>query len=458
MKKLWGSRFEGKTDQLADRFSFSIAYDHRLAKYDIMGSLAHARMLGKCKIISQADAKKIVAGLKKIGKQIDHGTFKFDPQAEDIHTYIQSELRKIIGSAADKLHTARSRNDLIVLDMKLFCMVELITIVNAVALLQKAILEFAQKNKDIIMPAYTHLQQAQVVLLAHHMLAYIEMLERDKGRLMDAFERADAMPLGSCALSGTSLPTDRDFVAKELGFNAVTRNSIDSVSDRDFIVESLSHLAILGMHFSRIAEDLILWATREFNFINIDWSMCTGSSIMPHKKNPDILELIRGETAGLYSNLNELLVLLKGLPLTYNRDLQLDKPALFQSVDKVKEMLALLAKLFSGLQVNKSTVKRRISDEALFSVDIMEYLIQKGVAYREAHDIVGNMIRQCTDKGKKIADLTEGQLKNFCPKFSPDVKKLLNPEMSVKIKKSLGSTNPASVEKQIAKWKKFLHA
>ena len=458
MTKFWGSRFKGKTDCLADQFSFSIPYDYRLAKYDVIGGIAHAQMLGKCKIISQTDSKRIVAGLKKLEKQIDQGVFKFDPKAEDIHTNIQSALKKLIGSPADKLHTARSRNDLIALDLKLFCLVELTLIINAVARLQKSILKFAEKNKDVIIPAYTHLQAAQVVLLAHHMLAYVEMLERDKARLFDTFDRTDAMPLGSCALSGTSLAIDRDYVARELGFITATRNSIDSVSDRDFIVESLSNYAILGMHFSRMAEDMIVWATSEFNFIDIDWSLCTGSSIMPHKKNPDILELIRGETAGLYANLNETLVLLKGLPLAYNRDLQLDKPPLFRSVEKVKAMLELLIKLFASLRVNKAVLKERVADESFFSVDIMEYLIRKGVPYREAHDIVGTMIKECADKGAMIADLTQEQLGNYCPKFGPDVKKLLDPEMSVQIKKSSGSTNPAHVRQQIKKWKTLLHA
>lgn len=458
MAKFWGSRFEGRTDSLADRFSFSIGYDYRLAKYDVAGSIAHARMLGKCKIISQSDARKIVAGLKKIGRQIEQGTFTFDAGAEDIHTNIQSALKKLIGAAADKLHTARSRNDLIVLDMKLYCRAEWALIINAVAGLQKAILKFAEKNEDVIVPAYTHLQAAQVVLLAHHMLAYVEMLERDKARLRDALGRTDVMPLGSCALSGTSLPTDRGFVAGELGFSATTRNSIDAVSDRDFIVEGLCALAILGMHFSRMTEDFIVWSTGEFNFIDIDWPLCTGSSIMPHKKNPDILELIRGETAGLYSNLNEILVLLKGLPFTYNRDLQLDKPPLFQSVEKVKEMAGLLIKLFTGLKVNAAVLNKRVQDELFFSADIMEYLIQKGVSYRDAHDIVGTMIKDCVDKGKKIADLTKEQLKRYCPRFDPDVKKLLNAKMSVGIKKSSGSTNPVFVRKQIYQWKKRLHA
>jgi len=457
MTKLWGSRFNKKTDKLADLFSFSISYDKTLALYDILGSIAHAKMLAKCKIISQNSSRKIINGLKKIGSQIEKGIFKFDPHAEDVHTNIQSALKKLIGLDADKLHTARSRNDLIVLDMKLYCLVEIMLIIDLSAKLQKSILQFADKNKDVIIPAYTHLQAAQVVTLSHHMLAYIEMLERDKSRLMDTFNRTDSMPLGSCALSGTSLPIDRQFVSKELGFIMTTQNSIDAVSDRDFIVELLSDLAVLGMHFSRMAEDLIVWATSEFNFINIDWSMCTGSSIMPHKKNPDILELIRGETATLYGNLNKILTLTKGLPLTYNRDLQLDKPPLFESVEKVKEILMVFAKLFSSLKVNKSQLSEKINKESFFTVDIMEYLIKKGISYREAHDIVGKMVKGCIDKGNKIADLTKQDLKKFCPKFEMDVKKLLDPQTSIKIKKSLGSTNPLLVQKQINRWKKILN-
>ncbi len=456
MSKFWGSRFEGSSDRLADKFSFSIGYDYRLAIYDVIGSIAHANMLGKQGIIPKTDAKKIITGLNKLAQQIDDGKFKFDAKAEDIHTNIQSALKKLIGKAADRLHTARSRNDLIVLDMKLYCLVELTLIINLLAKVQKAIVQFADKHQDIIIPAYTHLQSAQVVLLSHHMLAYVEMLERDKGRLFGALKRLDVMPLGSCALSGTSLPTDRNFLAKELGFHGVTQNSIDSVSDRDFIIEALSGLAIAGTHFSRISEDFIIWATSEFNFINIDWSLCTGSSIMPHKKNPDMLELIRGESAKLASNVNELLMLMKGLPLTYNRDMQLDKPPLFESVEKVKDMLGLLEKLFLTLKVKQDSIEEHITHEYFFSVDIMEYLIQKGISYRDAHDIVGKMIKECVDKGKKIADLSEKELKKYSIKFNSDVKKLLNPKMSVKIKKSLGSTNPTMVKKQIEKWKKNL--
>ncbi len=458
MTKFWGSRFEGSTDKLADAFSYSISYDYRLGLFDVIGSIAHVRMLKKCKIISQIDANKLITGLKKIGSKIEKGTFKFDQSAEDVHTDIQQSLKKLVGVSADKLHTGRSRNDLVVLDMKLYCLFEYTKTIDLISNLQASILKFAEKNIDVIIPAYTHLQAAQVVLLAHHCLAYIEMLERDKTRIEDAFNRTDTMPLGSCALSGSSLPTDRNFITKELGFLETTRNSIDSVSDRDFIVEALSSMAIMGMHFSRMSEDLIVWATSEFNFVNIDWSMCTGSSIMPHKKNPDILELIRGETAKFYSNLQEILVLTKGLPLTYNRDLQLDKPPLFSSFEKSQMILELLAKLFSSLKVNKDILENRVEHESFFSVDIMEYLIKKGVSYRQAHDTVGKMIKECVDKGRKIADLSKSELQKYSPKFELDVKKLLNAKMSVKIKQSLGSTNPGLVKKQITRWKKTLNA
>ena len=453
MTKLWGSRFKKSTDRLADKFSFSIDYDERLAKYDVIGSIAHAKMLGKQKIISRADTSRIVAGLQKILKQIEKDAFKFDPKAEDIHTNIQTVLKKQIGEAADKLHTARSRNDLIVLDVKMYCFDELAVIIGLITRLQKSILQFADKNKKIIIPAYTHMQAAQVVLLAHHMLAYIEMLERDKARLIGTGKGMDTMPLGSCALSGTSLPTDRNFVTKELDFFVTSQNSIDSVSDRDFIVEFLASLAILGMHFSRMAEDLILWSTNEFKFINIDWSFCTGSSIMPHKKNPDVLELIRGESARLISNLNQILILLKGLPLTYNRDMQLDKPPLFESFDKVEMILKLLAKLFTSLKVNETVLAMRVYDESFFSVDLVEYLIDKGVSYRDAHDSVGKIFRDCFKNKTLIADFSMDELKKYHSKFDLDIKKLLNPEMSVKIKQSFGSTNPKLVKEQLKKWK-----
>ena len=458
MSKLWGARFDGKTDKLADKFTFSISYDYRLAKYDVIGSIAHAQMLGRQRIIPKTDAQKIVAGLTKILNQIEAGKFKFDPKAEDVHSNIQTALKNLIGKPADKLHTARSRNDQVVLDVKLYCWDELEQIIAAATDLQKSILRFAKANKDVIIPAYTHLQSAQVVLLAHHMLAYVEMLERDKGRLQDCVKRLSVMPLGSCALSGTSLKTDRNYVARLLGFASVAQNSMDVVSSRDFVMEAISAAAIMSVNISRIAEDLILWATKEFNFVDIDWSMCTGSSIMPHKKNPDVLELLRGTTAKMIAHASEIMILAKGLPLTYNRDLQLDKPSLFDTVETSKDSLLVLAKLFDGLKVKKESVAARIMDESFFCVDAMDYLIKKGVAYRDAHDTLGRMVKDCLDKGKKITSLTEKELKGYAPQFSSDVKNLFNPQMSVKIKNSIGSTNPDLVHKQLVLWSKKINA
>ena len=390
--------------------------------------------------------------------QIEAGKFKYDPKAEDIHTDIQNRLKALIGKPADKLHTARSRNDQVVLDMKLFCRDEITQLLSAVAYLQESILGFANKNKDVIIPAYTHLQVAQVVLLAHHMLAYIEMLERDKTRLVDCAKRTDYMPLGACALSGTSLKTDRAYVAKLLGFGQVAANSMDVVSDRDFIVELISVCAMIATHLSRVAEDLILWATKEFDLVDIDGSFCTGSSIMPHKKNPDVLELIRGNSAKITGNLTQIHVLLKGLPLTYNRDLQLDKPALFDSVDTTKNMLLVLAKIFASMKVKKDNAAKRVLDENFFTVDVMDYLMKKGVSNRDAHDILGRMVKDCLDQGKAISSLSVAELKKYSPMLDADVKKLFNPQMSVKIKSSYGSTNPAMVAQQLNYWGKKLHA
>ncbi len=451
-KKLWGTRFGKKTNSLTDKFTSSITFDQRLAKYDILGSIAHAKMLAKQKIIPSRDSVKIVRGLNSILKDVNMGRFKFDPRAEDIHSNIQELLDSKVGESAHKLHTARSRNDQVALDTRMYLRSETDTLTVMVSRLQKAILKLAMDNSKVVIPGYTHLQVAQCVLLAHHLLAYIEALERDKQRLVDAKKRVNLMPLGSCAFSGTGLPTDRDFVKKELKFDSVTSNSIDSVSDRDYIIEVLADLAILAVHLSRIAEDLILWSTKEFNFIDIDFSFCTGSSIMPHKKNPDILELIRGSVGRIQGNLSNVIMLLKGLPTSYNRDLQLDKPPLFESIDAVKDILEIFMALFANIAIEKEAVAAKVRDESLFSVDIVEYLIKKGVSYRQAHDIVGRMVRDCLDKGKKISSLSGPELRAYSAKFSPDVKNILNAWASVNLKKSFGSTNPKLVRQQLTAW------
>ena len=454
--KLWGTRFSKKTNRLTDKFTSSIAFDQRLAKYDILGSIAHAKMLGKQKIIPAQDSQKIVKGLNALLKDVVSGKFKFDPSAEDIHSNIQELLAKKIGEPAHKLHTARSRNDQVVLDIKMYLKSEVDDIAEYITQLQKSILKLAKSNLGVIIPGYTHLQIAQPVLMSHYLLSYIEGLERDKSRILDAEKRIDAMPLGACAFSGTGLPIDREFVRKELGFKTLTSNSIDSVSDRDFILEVLADLAILSVHLSRVAEDLILWSTKEFNFIDIDFSFCTGSSIMPHKKNPDILELIRGSVGKIHGDLSSVMILMKGLPSSYNRDLQLDKPPLFDSVDTIKDILEIFMALFQNIVIEKEAIASKLKDESLFSVDIVEYLIKKGLSYRKAHDTVGRMVKDCLDQDKAISGLSVPELKKYSHLLDAGIYKILNVLTSVELKKSFGSTNPKLVKQQLAVWQKRL--
>ncbi|MFC1675177.1 argininosuccinate lyase [Candidatus Omnitrophota bacterium] len=455
-KKMWGTRFARGSSALTDKFTSSISFDKRLAKFDCIGSIAHANMLGRKSLIPPKEAARIVKGLKGILMDLKANRFKFDPNAEDIHSNIQTALAKKIGKVADKLHTARSRNDQVALDVRMYLKDEVDQLLEMLVLLQRAIVKFAQSNKKVIIPGYTHLQVAQCILLAHHLLAYVENLERDKERLRDSKIRLDVMPLGSCAFSGTGLAIDREQVRRELKFKSLTRNSLDSVSDRDFIIETISDLAILSIHLSRIAEDLILWSTKEFNFIDIDFSFCTGSSIMPHKKNPDVLELIRGSVGKIHGDLSSVLMLMKGLPLSYNRDMQLDKPPLFDSIDTLKGMLEIFIALFGNIIIEKESVAAKLFDESLFSVDIVEYLIKKGESYRRAHDIVGRMVKECLDKDKKISSLSAAQLAKYCGKFSPDLKKILNAQASVNSKNSYGGTSPGQVNRQLKFWSKTL--
>ncbi|MEW6008129.1 MAG: argininosuccinate lyase [Candidatus Omnitrophota bacterium] len=445
MKKLWGTRFEKGTSKAADRFTSSISFDKKLGVYDIKASIAHAKMLGKCSIISKLESKKITSGLENLLSDIHCGKFKFDERAEDIHTNIQNALQKKIGKLADKLHTARSRNDLVAADMRMYSKDIIDALIYEIVLLEKEILKFAKENLDCIIPAYTHLQPAQAVLLAHYLLAYLEMLERDKTRLINAKKTADYLPLGSCALAGTGLPIDRFFLAKELKFKNVSENSIDAVSDRDFLLELLFALSILSLHLSRIAEDLIIWSTKEFDFIEIDWSLCTGSSIMPHKKNPDCLELVRGTTGRIQADLSSVLIMLKGLPLSYNRDMQLDKEPLFDSVERIDQMLGVFQELFRALKVNKSKIAEKLEDESLYSVDIMEYLINKGLSYRVAHDTVGKIVKSTLDKGKKISELSLSELKKFSKVFDSSLYRLLNAKTSINLKRSFGGTAKKNV-------------
>jgi argininosuccinate lyase len=365
-----------------------------LAEYDVLGSIAHARMLGKCGIIPLKDSKAIIAGLNSVLKDLKHGTLKVDVKAEDVHTLVQNVLEKKIGKPAKKLHTARSRNDQVSLDTRMYCRDFIKKVSALIADLDKSLDAFAKKNKDIKVPGYTHMQHAQPVRLKDYIGAYQEMLRRDDQRFREIYKRVDLLPLGSCALAGTSLGIDRKYVARQLGFSGLCTNTLDAVSDRDFVIEILSAVALLGMHLSRLAEDLIIWTTSEFDFIQISEGFCTGSSMMPQKKNPDVLELIRGNTGRLYGNLVSLLVTMKGLPLTYNRDMQLDKPVLFDSLNIISAQLDVLSKLVRNIKVNKAAIDRQLKDPGLYATLAAEDLVKKGVAFQEAHRVVGQMLKK----------------------------------------------------------------
>ncbi|MBI4354531.1 MAG: argininosuccinate lyase [Candidatus Omnitrophica bacterium] len=453
MRKLWGGRFVKRTDPLVERYTSSIAVDHRLAKYDVLGSIAHATMLGRCRIIPRREAGRLVTGLKAILRAIEEGRFRWDPSAEDIHTQIQAELAKRVGSTADLLHTARSRNDQVALDLRLYCRDAVGQLRDGVAQAQRALVELAAREDDVIIPGYTHLQRAQPILLAHHLLAYVEMLERDQERLADALKRINVLPLGAGALAGTSLPINRFKVATLLGFDRVSDNSIDAVSDRDFVAELLADLALVAVHLSRLAEDVILWATEEFGILSLDDAVATGSSLMPQKKNPDALELIRGQTGQAFGGLVSLLTVLKGLPLSYNRDLQWDKAALFGVVDGVGEALRVCERLLRHVRIRRARAQQLLAVDTICATDLAEHLVQRGVAFRQAHEIVGRLVRACEREGRRLRDFSLAELRRYDAHFDESARRRLDPRRSVELKRSWGSTNPRLVRQMIARWK-----
>ena len=381
--------------------------------------------------------------------EIKKGLFKVDNSVEDIHTAIQNALDKKIGNSGAMLHTARSRNDQVSLDTRMYCKEEIDSILALLAGLKASIKEFAKKNIDIIVPGFTHLQNAQPVLLSHQMLAYCQMIGRDMDRLNDCRKRVDILPLGSCAISGTSLPIDRNFVAKELGFSKISSNSMDAVSDRDFVIEIIASLAILGMHLSRLSEDLIIWNSQGFGFLDIGDEFSTGSSMMPQKKNPDVLELVRGKCGTLYGSLVEVMTMMKGLPLTYNRDMQLDKEPLFKSVETVGSSMKILIGLFKCLKVNKEKANELLNDEAIYATDIMEYLVKKGVPLKESHDIVGKIIAYGLQRKLKLSEISLREYRFFSPKFNKDAYSLLDAKKSVSMKNSFGGTSLKQVRRQL---------
>jgi argininosuccinate lyase len=455
-KKPWAGRFKEKTARSVEEFTESISFDRRLWRHDIAGSIAHARMLGKQKIISKADAGKIISGLKRIATEIEEGKFTFDPSLEDIHMNIEAALAKKIGAAGGRLHTARSRNDQVALDLRLYLRDETVEVAALLLKLQKALVAQAERNFGAVLPGYTHLQRAQPVLLSHHLLAYVEMLERDARRFVDTLKRINVLPLGSGALAGTSLPIDRKAVAKELGFLSVGQNSIDGVSDRDFALEFIFNASMVMMHLGRMSEELVLWASEEFSFIKLPDAFATGSSIMPQKKNPDVPELVRGKVGRVYGSLTALLTIMKGLPLAYNRDLQEDKPPVFDTVDTVKGSLGVMAEMMARLEFNAPAMHAAVSQGFAAATDLAEYLVRKGLPFRQAHEAVGKLVAYCISKQKGLDDLTAAELKKFSDRFDPDALMTVTPEASAATRASEGGTAPREVKKQLARWKKRL--
>ncbi|MEK7352907.1 MAG: argininosuccinate lyase [Chloroflexota bacterium] len=446
-------RFQKAADKAAAAFSASVSFDWRLYPHDIAGSVAHARMLAKQGIISQGEAKTITDGLVEIGQEIEQG--KLQPKAglEDIHMNIEARLIEKVGEVGGKLHTARSRNDQVALDIRLFAKEAITDTLLGLKKFQQALISLAENNKKVIIPGYTHLQRAQPVLLAHHLLAYFEMLQRDTDRFIDCLERTDVLPLGSGALAGVAYDIDREFVAKELGFSQISRNSMDAVSDRDFLIEYEAAASICMMHLSRLAEEMILWSSAEFDFIELDDAYTTGSSIMPQKKNPDIAELVRGKTGRIYGNLMALLTTMKGLPLSYNRDLQEDKEGFFDCVDTLLSSLEVFAGMISTAHIKAENTKQAAGEGYILATDLADYLVKKGEAFRTAHDIVARLVSYAIEKGKTFSELKLTEYKKFSPRFGDDIFSVTL-ESSLAARDSLGGSSPKRVAAALAKAKK----
>jgi argininosuccinate lyase len=447
--KLWSGRFAAGTAGSVEAFTASIDIDSRLYRHDIAGSIAHAKMLARQRIIPARDAHKIVRGLKAIENEIERGAFAFSSADEDIHMNIERRLTEKIGAAGRKLHTARSRNDQVALDMRLFLREEVALIIVGLEILQQALTVAAKKNLDVIMPGYTHLQRAQPVRFAHHLLAYFEMFERDRERLSDSLARINVLPLGAGALAGTSFPIDRNYVAKLLNFPAVSKNSIDTVSDRDFILEFVAVAAILFVHLSRLAEELILWSSQEFEFVELPDRYCTGSSMMPQKKNPDVPELVRGKAGRVFGHLQALLTIMKGLPLAYNRDLQEDKIPLFDTVDTVKTSVGIMAEIVHGMKIRSEKMMTAAQNGFMNATDLADYLVARGIPFRDAHTISGRIVRHCAVKHCRIEELPLKELKSFSTKIENDVYKFLSTESVVDRRRALGGTARANVLRRL---------
>jgi argininosuccinate lyase len=457
-EKLWQGRFDQPTDKLVEEYTASIHFDCRLYKYDIQGSIAHCRMLGECGIISHDEASRIVQTLGEILRDMERGQIKLDSSQEDIHMAVENELTARIGEAGGKLHTARSRNDQIALDMRLYMRDVLLKTSELVRAIQSTLVDMAEKHIGVIMPGFTHLQHAQPLLLSHHLMAYCEMFSRDCGRFSDCYTRTDVMPLGSAALAGTTFPIDMEWTARELGFSSVSANSMDAVGDRDFLIEFNSASAILMMHVSRMAEELIIWSSPEFGFIEISDAFCTGSSIMPQKKNPDVPELMRGKTGRVYGNLFALLTLTKGLPLAYNRDMQEDKEPVFDTVDTVVSTLRLLCKMLPEIRINKERMAAMAGHNFTLATDLADYLVTRGVPFRKAHHVVGQVVNYCIRNGKELSDCSLEEFRNFHKAFDDDVFPYLDISNVIDRRRSIGGTATSRVKEAIARARADLEA
>ena len=455
---MWTGRFQQATDAQLRAYSESISFDWRLYAHDIEGSIAHAAALTAAGLLTEDERAQIETGLRQIGAEIAEGKFQFRPELEDIHMNIEATLTARIGAAGAKLHTTRSRNDQVALDLRLYLRAEIAEIRRALREMQGALVDLGARNAEAVMPGYTHLQRAQPVLFAHHLLAYVEMFARDDDRLADAARRLDVLPLGSGALAGSTITLDRRLVAQILGFSKVSENSMDAVSDRDFACEFLADAAIIGMHLSRLSEDVILWATSEFGFLTLSDAFTTGSSLMPQKKNPDVAELTRGKTGRLYGNLFRLLTILKGLPMTYNRDLQEDKEAVFDSVDTLKNALGVFAAMMAHARVEATNMARATSDPLLLATDLADYLVLKGVPFRQAHEVIGKLVALSLERKVGFAQLSLEDYRAASEAFGEDVYAVLDVRRSLESRQGIGAPSFANVARRLEEWKQTLSA
>ncbi len=454
MKKPWGGRFKDKTAKILEEFSESVSFDRRLWKEDIEGSIAHAKMLHKQGIIDDKELNQLIEGLQEISKEIEEGRFVFRTELEDVHMNIERALIDKIGATGAKLHTARSRNDQVATDLRLYLRKEVSEIVELIHALQKTLISLAEKNIDTLMPGYTHMQKAQPVLLGHHLLAYAWMLKRDLERFKESLKRINQCPLGACAIAGSSLPIDREFTARQLGFEGVIPNSMDAVSDRDFVLDVLYAGSVVMMHLSRLCEELIIWSTDEFKFIELPDRFTTGSSMMPQKKNPDPAELIRGKTGRVYGNLISLLTTMKALPLAYNRDMQEDKEPVFDTIYTVNLSLRIINEMLPEIKFHKEKLESSAEDGFTTATDLAEYLVRKGIPFRLAHEITGKIVLHCIEHGKKLSEMKIREFKEFSDKIEEDVYNILTASGSIEAKKSYGSTSKQMLIKQIKLLKK----